>query len=891
MRWLSRLFRRSEQDAQLDSELRFHVEQQTADNIAAGMNPDEARRRALAQFGGLEYIKEETRDARGTQFLESLLQDLRFALRMLRKSPGFTAVAVLTLALGIGANTAIFSLVDCLILRPLPITNPGRMVFLTLSWKGSGIGTSFSYPNFQEIQRQTSNVFSGLVATKPYQLDGISTGHKSQTMFTTYVTGNFFDVLGVSPALGRSLLPSEGAVPGADPVLVLSYSYWKSRFNSDPSIVDRKVMVNGHPMTIVGVTPKGFHGLTSLLDTQAYIPLGMAPTLKDDPADYQTNRTAGDYMLVARLRPGVTLQRAESALQVVAHRMTHEHSDLTGLMTFSALRFGPAGIVINPGHPETLNLLSALFLALAGAVLLLACMNIANLLLVRSDARRREVAMRAALGASRARLMRHLLTESILLALLGGAGGLVLGLAASQAVGAIPLHTSAPIIFDFSFDWRVFTFACGAALLTGILVGIAPALRAARSDINEVLHEGGRTSTPARQRVRTALVVAQVGGSLMLLIVAGLFVRSLEHVEQSKLGFDPRGVLNASFDPHAAGYDKAQSRELFRNMLRQVEHLPGVESASLAASVPMGYNDMGAALRIKGYEPGPNDGGPYAEYNAVTPGYFETMRIRLLRGRDFLDSDSENSPHVAIVNQAMANQYWRGQDPIGHRFTRDDDPKHPLEVVGLASTILPNSFQAGTPDPTFYVPLAQSDQTFVTLQVRTDGDPTSLALEVSALIHSLEPAMPVFDVQTMTAALETLNGFLVFQLAAVLAMSLGIVGLLLAVLGVYGVISYSASRRTHEIGIRLALGAQTVDVLRMMFRQGLAVVFTGVILGLIGAAGLAKLVGNFLIGVSPVDPLTYSLAALALAVVALAACYIPARRAMRVDPMVALRHE
>jgi predicted permease len=431
--WLGRFFRKSKLENQLDSELRFHVEQQTADNIAAGMNPDEARRRALAQFGGLEYIKEETRDARGTQFVESLLQDIRFAFRMLRKSPGFTAVAVLTLALGIGANTAILSLVDCLVLRPLPIANPGRMVFLTLLWKGSGVGTSFSYPNFEEIQGQTSNVFSAVIATQPYQLDGISTGRKSQTMFTSYVTGNFFEVLGVSPTLGRSLLPSEGAVAGADPVLVLSYSYWKSRFNGDPGIVGRKVTVNGHPMTIVGVTPKAFHGLTSLLDTQAYIPLGMAPTLKDDPADYQSNRTAGDFMLVARLRPGVALKQAESALQVVAQRMTHEHFDLTGLITFSALRFGPAGIVVNPGHPETLNLVSALFLALAGAVLLLACMNIANLLLVRSDARQREVAMRAALGASRARLMRHLLTESILLALLGGAGGLTLGLAASQS--------------------------------------------------------------------------------------------------------------------------------------------------------------------------------------------------------------------------------------------------------------------------------------------------------------------------------------------------------------------------------------------------------------------------------------------------------------------------
>jgi len=627
------------------------------------------------------------------------------------------------------------------------------------------------------------------------------------------------------------------------------------------------------------------------VDMQAYIPLGMAPTLKDAPADYQTNRTGGNYMLIARLRSGVSIDEAASALKVVAQRMAREHSDLTGLITFPVLHLGPAGLVINPGHPETVAVLSGLFLALAGAVLLLACMNIANLLLVRSDSRQREVAVRAALGASRVRLMRHLLTESILLALLGGAGGVILGLGASQAFASIPLHTSAPIVFDSHFDWRVFTFAFAAALLTGILVGIAPALSAARGNVNEVLHQGGRTSTPGRQRFRTALVAAQVGGSLMLLVVAGLFVRSLEHVEHSNLGFDPNGVLNVSLDAHAAGYDKAQTQEFFTNLLRQAQRLPGVQSASLAACVPMGYNNLGAALQIRGYEPAPDQGGPYAEYNVVTPGYFDTMRIALLRGRHFLKSDDEDSPHVAIINQAMADQYWRRQDPIGRRFISDDDPKHPLEIVGLASNILPNSYEAGAPVPSFYVPLAQSGQNFVTLQVRTGADPASLAPEVTGLIHSLEPAMPLFEVQTMTAATETLNGFLLFQVAAGLAMALGILGLLLAVLGVYGVISYAASRRTHEIGIRMAVGAQALDVLKLIFGQGLAIVLAGVVLGLVAAAGMARVVGNFLVGVPEIDPLTYSAAALVLASVALLACYIPARRAMRVDPMVALRHE
>jgi putative ABC transport system permease protein len=878
-------------ESEMAAELRFHMDAYAEDLVRGGVRREDAVRRARLEFGGVERVKEECRESRGVSFVESLMQDLRFGLRMLRKSPGFTTVAVLTLALGIGANAAIFSLVDCLVLRPLPISNPSQVIFLALSWKGTGIGTSFSFPDFEEIQRQTSSVFSGITATQPYQLDGMSTEGTSQTLFATYVTGEFFSVTGIEPALGRLTRPSEGRVPGADPVVVISYSYWKSRFNGDPSVVGRKVTVNGHPMTIVGVTPEGFHGLTSLLDMQAYIPIGMAPALKDAPADYQTSRHGWAYMLVARLRPGVDQRQAQSALDVVAQRMTREHSDLTGLISFRVFHLGPAGLAINTGHPETLMLVSVLFLALAGSVLLLACMNIANLLLVRSDERQREMAMRAALGATRSRLIRHLLTESVLLALLGGAAGVILGLSASGAVGSIPLHTSAPIVLDFHFDWRVFAYAFGAVLLTGVLVGLVPALRASRGSLNEVLHEGGRTSTAGRQRVRTALVAAQVGGSLMLLIVAGLFVRSLEHVEHSNLGFDPTGVLNASLDPHAAGYDKAQTQEFFRKLLERAQRLPGVQSASLAASVPMGYNDLGAELTIKGYEPQPDEGGPYAEYNVVTPGYFDLMCISLLRGRRFLQLDDENSAHVAIVNQAMANRYWRGHDPIGRSFVMDEHPRHPLQIVGVVSDIVPNSFQVGAPVPLFYVPLAQSDQAFATLQVRTTGDPTALAPEVTGLIHSLEPAMPVIDVQPMTASLETLNGFLIFQFAAGLAMCLGILGLVLAVLGVYGVISYAASRRTHEIGIRMALGAQATDVLKMIVREGFAIVSAGIFVGLIAGAGMARIVGDFLVGVSSVDPLTYSLAALILAVIALTACYIPARRAMKVDPMAALRYE
>jgi len=528
---------------------------------------------------------------------------------------------------------------------------------------------------------------------------------------------------------------------------------------------------------------------------------------------------------------------------------------------------------------------------LAASVLILACMNIANLFLVRSAARQREMALRTALGAKRARLVRQLLTESLLLALLGCVAGIILGLGGSAAAGSIPLHTSFPIILDFHFDWRIFAYALGAAILTGVLVGIMPALRASRSNVNEILHEGGRTSTAGGHRLRSVLVAVQVSGSLMLLIVAGLFVRSLQKAQHTNLGFDPNHVINLTVDPHEAGYNETQSRDFFRTLLDRSLSLPGVQSASLAESVPMAYGGgNGATLKIDGYQPPKGQENPGAGYNAVSSEYFETMHISLLRGREIRDSDTQTSPRVAVIDQTMANRYWPGQDPIGRRFSMTDGPGHPIEVIGIAKNAVENAIFF--PDePFFYVPFSQFYQPQATLQLRSTGATEPMAHEATDLIRSLEPAMPVFDVQPMTTALDTLNGFLMFQFAAVLAASLGILGLILAVVGVYGVISYAASQRTHEIGIRLALGAQPMQILKMIFRQGLVIVGAGVLAGILAAFAMARLVGNLLFGVPPGDLVTYVTASALLAIVALFACYIPARRAMRVDPMIALRYE
>ncbi|HEV2422177.1 MAG TPA: ABC transporter permease [Candidatus Acidoferrales bacterium] len=883
----STVFRRSRTDDDMDEELRAHIQNRAGDLERSGLSREEAERHARIEFGGYQKYKEEIREGSGAHFLAALLQDIRYGVRVLRKSPSFTLVAVITLALGIGANTAIFSLVDWLVLRPPPIERPSQVVFLQKSWKDGSSGTAFSYPDFERIRQQTSGIFADATATDMFQMDGLSVDGKSEPMWSSYVTGSFFSLLGIKPERGRLILPSEGAVAGADPVLVISYSYWNARFAGDAAVVGKKVSVNGRPMTIVGVAPKDFHGPAASIDFQGYMPLGMAPVLHDASSDFLTDSKSNSLSIIARLKAGVTVEQAQPVLQVVSQRLSEPNR---GEMALLAFPLGPASLVTGPAVRPALNLVSVLFLILAAAVLILACMNIANLCLVRVAARRREVAMRAALGATRSRLVRQLLTETLLLAMLGCVGGIILGIAASGAFSSISLRSALPFVLDFQFDWRAFSYALGAAVLTGALVGITPALRVSRAELNEVLHEGGRGSTGRRQRLRSVLVATQVAGSLMLLIVAGLFVRSLEKVRHSDMGFDPRHVLDVSIDPHEAGYQEAQAREFQKTLLDRARALPGVASASLAATVPMGYQSYYDMLQISGYQPRSGESAPAAGFNAVSPGYFETMSIPVLQGRGFQDSDGEKSQPVAIVNQNFANLYWHGQNPIGRHFSSSSDPTHSMEVVGVARNSRDSDIFTKN-DPFYYVPLGQNYYAITTLQVRAVSAPEGLAPELTGLIHSLEPAMPVFDVQTLNAEMDGLNGFLVFQFAAALAGCLGVLGLALALVGVYGVISYAAAQRTHEIGIRMALGAQPVQILKMVLGQGLVIVGIGVVCGLVAAGALARLVGNFLFGVAPLDPVTYISASLALGVIALLACYIPARRAMRVDPMAVLRSE
>jgi predicted permease len=707
-------------------------------------------------------------------------------------------------------------------------------------------------------------------------------------MWTSYVSGNFFEMMGVRPALGRLMLPAEGQVAGADPILVLGYAFWKSRFGGDPGIVGKTVEVNGHPVTVIGVAPEGFRGISEILDTQGYLPVGMQVLDNRTQSDFLSRREAKNLFLIARLRAGVGIESAQSTLRVVGERLAREYPKENQWTTLQASHLGPLGPFIDTTDP--MPMVAAIFLTLAALVLLLAGVNVANTLLVRATVRQREMAIRAALGAARARLVRQLLTESLVLGLLGCAGGIFLGVGTIQALSAIPVQTALPIVFDFRFDWRVFTYAFAAGLLVALLVGTFPALMASRSRLSEVLHEGGRSVAGGGQRLRKSLVVLQVAGSLVLLIIAGLFARSLRKVQHSDLGFDPSHVFNLSMDTHEAGYNEKRARAFQQELLERVRALPEVQSASLAATVPMGYYSEGSSLQVEGYEPRPGHEDLYAGYNVVSSEYFTTMRIPLVQGRDIRNTDGPDAPRVAIINQAMAERFWPQQNPLGRHFAMSGDPEHPLEVIGVVKNSRTGGMY-GPFEPHFYLAFAQKYALPVTLQVRTAGSPEALAPQVLGIVRTLEPAMPVFDVMSMTKALDTLNGLMQFRLASGLAACFGMLGLILALVGVYGVVSYSAVQRTHEIGIRMALGAERQDVLRLVIGQGFRLTFLGVAIGVACALALAQLLASLLYEVEPTDPVTFITISLFLTAVALLASYIPARRATKADPMVALRYE
>ena len=824
--------------------------------------------------------------------MRNFWQDMRFALRTLRNAPGFTIIAVVALGLGMAVNTTIFSVINGMLLRPLPVPHAEQLTVLAMKQPGMSEFQTFSYPDYQYISRQT-NAFSDLLAYH-VTLAALSADRKADQAVLTRVSGNYFSALGIHAAAGRLIVTSEGQTPGADPVLVLGYSYWKKRFAGDSQVIGKHVEINGHPVTVVGIAPKGFHGIYAILDSDGYVPLsasiGSKGMEEDSVEQLWRQRGNRSLWLVGRLKSGVSLKQAQASLMVAAQQLAERYPATDKGMTIAA--FPEKLARPEPDPDNTLPTIAAAFTILAALVLLVACFNIANVLLVRATVRQREMGIRAALGAGRWRLVRQHLTESLLLALLGGGVGLLLANWADGFLSSLPLGTTLPIMFNFEPDLRVYVYALAAVLVTAVLVGLIPALRVARYDVNSVLREGGRSVSEGRRRhiVRNTLVVAQLAGSLLLMVVAGLFVRSLDKAQQLYLGFNPDHVLNFSLDVQQVGFDKTRGQEFYRQVDERIRAIPGVVSVAQAFIVPMGVVSADDPVNVEGRAVEPGEHVPTVMYNDVTSGYFDTLRIPVLHGRTFTEADNEKAPAVGIINQTMARQFWSSETPLGKRFSIKGSAGPFIEVVGVVQDGKYKNV-VETPTPFFYLPLSQVYVDFRTVHVRTSLPPEKLQRDIESNLHALAPDIPVREMQTMTQALQGLNGFFLFRFGAQLTTTMGLLGLILAVVGVYSVVSYAAVQRTHEIGIRMALGAAPRDILRMVLRQSVVIVGVGLAVGLAAAFAGTRVIASFIVGVRPTDAFTFVTVVALLAVVALVACWIPARRATRVSPLVALRYE
>ncbi|PYU63773.1 MAG: permease [Acidobacteria bacterium] len=775
-------------------------------------------------------------------------------------------------------------------MRPMPVPHPEQLTVLSLQQAGDKSLQSFSYPDYLDLRDQSSS-FSDIIAYR-VTLAGLTADNRGDHCIATRVTGNYFSMLGVQPALGRLILPTEGQTPGADPILVLGYSYWQKRFAGNKNVIGKQVEANGHPLTIVGVAPKEFHGTYSIVDSDLYVPLSASIGTKDEKQVENTwmQRSERSLSLMARLKPGTKLKNAQASLDVVAQRLAEQHPDTDKGI---AIRAFPEQLARPEPDPDnTLPSVALAFMALAALVLLVACFNVTNVLLVRATARQREMAIRAALGAGRVRLVRQYLTESLLLALLGAGGGMLLGYWAMRFLSSIPLGTDLPLQLKFLPDVRVYFFALGAALVAGVIVGVFPALRVVRHDVSSVLHDGGRGSSGGRRRqfLRGSLVVAQVAGSLVLLIVAGLFIRSLGKAQNIYLGFESSQVLDFSLDVQQIGYQESQGRAFYRELESRLRALPGVVSVAQAFSVPMGVMSTFDSLNIERHPAQPGQQPPSVQYNMVTPGYFDTLHIPVRHGRAFTESDEEKTLAVAVVNQSMAKKFWPDEDPLGKRFSTKGPSGPFIEVVGVVQD---GKYKGvvEVPQPHFYLPLSQAYIPLRTFHIRTSVPPESLSTQAQSQVRELAPSLAISEMQTLDQALQGLNGFLFFRLGAQLTGTMGLLGLILAVVGVYSVASYAAVQRTQEIGIRMAIGATPGDILKMVLRQGLGTVGIGLLAGLVAAFAGTRLLADLFYGVTPNDPVTYAAVAALLLAVVLLACWIPARRATRVSPVLALRFE
>jgi putative ABC transport system permease protein len=873
------LLRKSRVEQEMEEELRFHLQMRTWENIEQGMKPDEAEQEARRRFGNLGLIKDLGRDIKGGGFMETLLQDLRYGARMLMKKPGFTLVAVLTLGLGIGANTAIFSLVNTVLLRPLPIAQPEQVVTLNFGTPGRGVFPLIGYPEYTDY-RDRNQVLAGLAAMGMAPVS-LSNNGINERIWGLHVTGNYFSLLGVGAALGRVIAPEDDLTPGAHPVVMLSYQCWQRRFGADPQIIGQNVPIGGRNYTVIGVTPPEFRGTELASTPELWFPMMMKPGLEVGRGPLK-GRTS-PVSTIGRLKEGVSFAQAESALNLIAAQLGREYpqADKGQIVVLT-----PPGL-FGAAMRGTVLGFTAVAMGVVVLVLLLACTNLVNMLLARASERQREIAIRLAMGAGRARVLLQLLTESVLLALLGSALGLAL------AYGAVQLaRFKMPVFFGFTpielqMDWRVLVFTLALSLLTGVLLGLLPGLQATRPDLIPALKNESALGGYRRSRLRNVLVVAQMSLSLVLLLCAGLVLRGLLRAQRIDPGFNPEQAVEVSFDPGLQKYDRERGRELQRQVLERVRSLPGLQAAALTTHAPLTSGESGGkAVFIQGDEPKTSTQAPIVLTTSISTDYFRTMETRLLQGRDFTAQDVAQSPPVAIVNEAFARRFWPGENPLGKRFNFTTG--NWIEIVGVAQDGKYSSL-AEKSGLFVYLPLAQNYESKITLIARSAGDPHLLTATIRKEIHGLDENLPLYDARTM---LEHMDLPLAPARAAATALGgFGALALLLAAVGVFGVTSNAVTQRTREIGVRIALGAGSKEILKLIVGQGALLVGTGVVIGLGGAVLGTRLLANLLYGVSALDLLTFVGVTALLTATALVACYLPARRATKVDPMVALRQE
>jgi predicted permease len=886
MRWhrrlksmLAWLFRRHHAEADLEDELRDHMQLEIESNLRAGMSPEEARFAAQRLVGSVALYKEECRDARGIGFLETLAPDLRYAVRMLRRTPVFTAAAILTLALGIGANTTVFTFIDNILWRSFPARDPQQL--LSVNWNGM---INVSYPNYVDF-RDRNRVFSDLIASRFNPVNVSLRARQNFRVWGYEATGNYFQALGISPELGRFFTPQEDDKPGANPVVVISDRYWRTRFASDPRAVGSRVRINGYPFTIIGVAPPSFLGTELILAGDYWVPMSMESQIEPG-FDWLRNRGSGAVWTIGRLKAGVSRAQAEADLARIARQLARIYpNEVEPRPVFKLPRPGLIGTYFR----GPITAFGLAFMAIAGAALLLACINLAGMLLARASDRHREIGIRLAVGASRFQLLRQLMTESLLLALSGGVAGLAIAFAACHLFSSWRIGADLAVNPGLHPDGVVLSFALAVAVLTTLLFGLVPALQTVRTELIPSLKDEPISARVRRVSLRDLLVVGQIALSIVLVISSVLVVRSLQHALAMNLGFDPNQAVAVSFDLQLAGYDRARSRRLDADLLQKASTIPGLQSVAIVNNLPLraGEND---GVFSRGDRPMP----PRSEWRSaniynVSPRYFQTARTRLLSGRDFTAQDREGAPHVLIVNQALAQLLYPRENPIGKQLRLGTPPhEYKFQIVGVVETGKYDSL-GEDPKPVLYMPIAQSQTQMTTLIARTSLAPEQATELLRKAVLDLDPELTIFNAGSLKDQLAM--PLFPAQAAAIVLGAFGVLAMVLAATGLFALVAYSVARRMREIGIRMALGARSAQVLSSVLLRTVVLCGAGIVLGTVVTLAAGRLLSAILYGVSPRDPITYATAVVVMAAVALGACWNPAARAIHVDPARTLREQ